>query len=165
MGILSGNPKTEPMHYGEVFGAWSYLTVAKGGVASHQVMMNHVGDHELQRLIDEAIKVSENEIDQIETILRENGIGLPPTPPARPVAKLEEIPAGARFQDMEVCAGVQAAIAASLVSCSQIIGQSVREDIALLFGQFHMEKARLGAKFLNLSKDKGWLVPPPLHQD
>lgn len=30
MGILSGNPQNEPMHYGEVFGSWSYLSVAKG---------------------------------------------------------------------------------------------------------------------------------------
>ncbi|CAH0191015.1 hypothetical protein SRABI80_01596 [Peribacillus frigoritolerans] len=25
MGILSGNPKDEPMHYGEVFGTWAFL--------------------------------------------------------------------------------------------------------------------------------------------
>lgn len=24
MGILSGNPKNEPLHYGEVFGIWSF---------------------------------------------------------------------------------------------------------------------------------------------
>ena len=30
MGILSGNPTDEPMHYGEVFGTWSFLTVGKG---------------------------------------------------------------------------------------------------------------------------------------
>ena len=25
MGILSGNPQNEPLHYGEVFDIWSYL--------------------------------------------------------------------------------------------------------------------------------------------
>lgn len=35
--------------------------------------------------------------------------------------------------------------------------------IALLFGQFHTAKAILGAKFLKLNKEKGWLIPPPLH--
>jgi len=30
-------------------------------------------------------------------------------------------------------------------------------------GQFHMAKAQLGAKLLRLNKNKGWLVPPPLH--
>ncbi|GAB6259268.1 hypothetical protein PSKAS_47910 [Peribacillus sp. N1] len=30
MGILSGNPKEEPIHYGEVFGTWAFLTTTKG---------------------------------------------------------------------------------------------------------------------------------------
>ena len=30
MGILSGNPQNEPLHYGEVFDIWSYLLVATG---------------------------------------------------------------------------------------------------------------------------------------
>ncbi len=52
-------------------------------------------------------------------------------------------------------------IATGLVSCSQGIGQSIREDIAIMFGQFHLQKATLGAKVLRLSKEKGWLIPPP----
>ncbi|WP_397429086.1 hypothetical protein [Peribacillus simplex] len=32
MGILSENPKEEPMHYGEVFGTWAFLTT-KGLIA------------------------------------------------------------------------------------------------------------------------------------
>lgn len=29
MGILRGNPKGEPMHYGEVFGTWSFLMAGR----------------------------------------------------------------------------------------------------------------------------------------
>jgi hypothetical protein len=29
MGILSGNPKEEPLHYGEVFSAWNYSFSAR----------------------------------------------------------------------------------------------------------------------------------------
>lgn len=54
-------------------------------------------------------------------------------------------------------------IAAGLVACSTIIGQSIREDIAAMFGQFHVQKAALGVKALRLNKEKGWLIPPPLH--
>jgi hypothetical protein len=56
-----------------------------------------------------------------------------------------------------------ATIAAGLVACSTIMGQSIREDIAMMFGQFHIQKAALGAKVLRLNKEKGWLIPPPLH--
>ncbi len=33
MGILSGNPQNEPLHYGEVFDIWSYLLAAQGAIA------------------------------------------------------------------------------------------------------------------------------------
>ena len=55
MGILSGNPQNEPMHYGEVFGAWSYLSVAKGLHAGYQTFANHTGDNDLKKLIEETI--------------------------------------------------------------------------------------------------------------
>ncbi|WP_342589361.1 DUF3231 family protein [Virgibacillus natechei] len=45
-----------------------------------------------------------------------------------------------------------------------MMGESIREDIIMMFGQFHTQCATLGGKFLQLNKDKGWLVHPPLHQ-
>lgn len=49
MGIFSGNPKEQPMHYGEVFGIWSYLLAAKGAVSSFQTFYNHAGDEDLKK--------------------------------------------------------------------------------------------------------------------
>lgn len=163
MGILSGNPQNEPMHYGEVFGSWSFVTVAKGLVSGYQAHLNHAGDEDLKKLLAEAIQHCNQEIEQIEAILKENGIGLPPTPPERPNACLDDIPVGARFADPEIAAMLGTNTAAGLVACSQIIGQSIREDIAMLFGQIHTQKAAFGAKVLRLNKEKGWLIPPPLH--
>lgn len=163
MGILSGNPQDEPMHYGEVFGAWSFLLTAKGAIAGYQTHLNHAGDEDLLKLLEETINNGQQEIQQIETLLKENGVGLPPSPPERPKAHLEDIPAGARFTDPEIAAMLSENIAAGLVACSTIIGQSIREDIAGMFGQFHMQKAALGVKALRLNKEKGWLIPPPLH--
>ncbi|SRR5690554_1427143 len=164
MGIMSGNPKNEPLHYGEVFSTWTFLLTAKGSIAGYQTHLNHTGDKDLQKLLEEAIQGSQDEVKQIETLLKENGIGLPPTPPERPQANLEDIPAGARFSDAEIAAKLSASISAGLIACSTIMGQSIREDIAMMFGQFHVQKAALGAKALRLNKEKGWLVPPPLHQ-
>lgn len=49
------------------------------------------------------------------------------------------------------------------MACSSVMGQCLREDIAVLFGTFHMNKARLGARLLRLNKEKGWVVLPPMH--
>ncbi|KIL48224.1 DUF3231 family protein [Jeotgalibacillus soli] len=163
MGILSGNQKDEPMHYGEVYGAWSYLLASKGMVAGYETFINHTGDVDLQKLIEEGLRLAQQEIEQIEALLKENGVGLPPTPPSRPNAQVENIPVGARFQDPEIAAAISKDAAAGLIACSTMMGQSIREDIALMYGQMHMQKAALGAKILRLNKEKGWLIPPPLH--
>ncbi|WP_394176297.1 DUF3231 family protein [Guptibacillus hwajinpoensis] len=163
MGILSENPTDEPMHYGEVFSLWTFVLTTKGLIAGYQTSLNHTGDSDLHKLLEETISGGQQEVKQVENLLKENGIGLPPTPPDRPKASLEDIPAGARMQDPEIAASLSKDIAAGLVTCSQIMGQSIREDIAMMFGQFHTQKATLGGKSLKLNKEKGWLIPPPLH--
>lgn len=163
MGILSGNPQNEPMHYGEVFATWSAFLSAKSLIACYQTKLNHAGDEDLRKLLVEAMEQAHQESKQIEVLLKENGIGLPPTPPERPKACLEEIPVGARFMDQEIAASLGLDLAAGLVTCSQVIGQCIREDIAMMFGQFHLQKATLSGKVLRLNKEKGWLIPPPLH--
>jgi hypothetical protein len=163
MGILSGNPQDEPMHYGEVFGIWTHLSTNNGLIAGYQSFINHTGDEDLKKLIEEAIQGLKGEKQQIEELLKANGIGLPPAPPDRPIAKLEDIPVGARFSDPEISAAISMNVAQALVACSQVIGQSIREDIAMMYGQFHMNKVQFGGKMLKLNKNKGWLIPPPLH--
>lgn len=163
MGILSGNPKDEPLHYGEVFDIWSAQMVGNNMITCYQTMLNHAGDKDLKKLLTEAIELCQQQKVQVETILKENGIGLPPAQPEPPEACLEDIPVGARIPDPAIAAALSADIAAGMVLCSQVIGKSVREDVAMIFGQFHNQKAALGAKTLRLNKEKGWLIPPPLH--
>ncbi|MFD2043637.1 DUF3231 family protein [Ornithinibacillus salinisoli] len=163
MGILSGNPKEEPMHYGEVYGIWSSVQAMKGMIVGYQTFRNHAGDQDLLKIINEAIDLGNQQIQEMETLLKENGVGLPPTPPERPKAQLEDIPTGARAMDPEIAATLAVDIGAGLVSCSTMMSQCIREDLATLFGQFHTQKAALGIKVLRLNKEKGWLVPPPLH--
>src|SRR5699024_8535538 len=81
MGILSGNPTDEPMHYEEVFSTWSFVLSAKGAIAGYQTHLNHAGDEDLRKLLEEVIKGGQQEIQQIESLLKANGIGLPPAPP------------------------------------------------------------------------------------
>ncbi|RST76275.1 DUF3231 family protein [Siminovitchia acidinfaciens] len=163
MGFFNDNSKDEPMHYGEVFNIWSYLSTAKILDAGYQTHLNHAGDEDLQKLLKVAIEGGKQQINQIEELLKENGVGLPPTPPERAKACSEDIPIGARFPDPEIASYLWMNVAAGLMACSTIMGQSIREDITLLFGSFHAQITMLGAKVLNLNKEKGWLVLPPMH--
>ena len=163
LGILSGNPKDEPIHYGEVFDVWAFSMKAKGCVSIYRAYNFHAGDKDLKEILGDLINQAELEAKECDTILTSNGIAPSPDLPARPEAKLTEIPVGARITDQEIAALIAADTAASLVACSQIMGKSIREDVGALFGKYHLTKAALGLKILQMTKAKGWLVPPPLH--
>ena len=163
MGIMDGNPKNEPMHYGEVIGAWAFVGANNGLISGYEAFAKHAGDHDLIKLLDEAIQLMKSEKKQIEKVLKDNGIALPPALPERPKASADEIPVGARFMDPEISGAVSINVGQGLVSCSQVMGQCLREDIALMFGKFHVERSIFGLKLLRFNKEKGWIIPPPLH--
>lgn len=162
MGILSGNPKEEPMHYGEIYGLWQFSTAAKGCISSNRLYQYHVGDKELKQFLGDVINQAELEVSECDKILTDNGIAVTAKLPDRPDAKLEDIPVGARFTDQEVSVIAAADLAAGLVACSQIMGITIREDIGALFAKYHATKAALGLRILRMSKEKGWVLPPPL---
>ncbi|QKS70047.1 DUF3231 family protein [Paenalkalicoccus suaedae] len=163
MGIMKGNPRNEPMHYGEVFSTWMFVSGAKAMVAGYQTFVNHCGDEDLRSMLKEIIEEAKREESQLTNVLKENEVGLPPSPPERPLASTNDIPVGARFNDPEIAAAVSRDLASGLVACSTAMGQCTREDLCLLFGQMHTEKAQRGIRLLRLTKEKGWLIPPPLH--
>ncbi|MFX3675137.1 MAG: DUF3231 family protein [Paenisporosarcina sp.] len=164
MGILSGNPKEEPLHEGEVFGIWSFISTNNGLLSIYQAFINHAGDKDLIMLLEEAVRTMKEENQQSADLLKANGVALPPALPDRPVASAEDIPVGARFMDPEISAILSANVAQGLISCSTVMGQAVREDVGTMFGQFHTKTALFGAKVLRLNKEKAWLIPPPLHE-
>lgn len=165
VGIMDGNPKNEPMHYGEVIGAWAYFGANNGLISGYELFINHAGDKDLIKLLQEAVKMMKNENDDLLKLLKVNGIAPPPSLPERPKANAEEIPVGAKFSDIEISAAISINVGQGLVSCSAVMGQCLREDIALMFAKYHTERAFFGAKLLRLNKEKGWIVPPPLHKD
>ena len=163
MGILSGNPKEEPMHYGEVFSIWHFLMAEKAALVTYQTFYNHAGDADLRKFIVEKNEARKDLIAQLEELCKENSIQLPPGPAERTECDLESIPVGARFQDPEIANAIAVDIAAGLVTCSKIAGMSIREDVAALFLTVHGKAAVFGGRMLRMQKEKGWLVPPPLH--
>lgn len=165
MGIMDSNPKNEPMHYGEVIGAWAFVGANNGLISAYEAFVNHAGDDDLIKLLEEAVHMMESEKKDIEKILKDNGIVPPPALPGRPKANAEEIPAGARFTDPEISAAISINVGQGLVSCSEVMGQCLREDLAIMFGKYHVERAMFGAKLLRLNKEKGWIIPPPLQME
>ena len=162
MGILNGNPKHEPLHYGEIFTLWEASMGAKGCLSCTTAYTYHAGDKELKELLRELIDQCKMEIKELDNILLDNGIPPSPMLPERPETKYEDISPGARFSDMEIAAKIAIENSAGLVACSTAMGLSIREDIGALFAKYHGIKTVFGLKILKMVKEKGWLIPPPL---
>lgn len=162
MGILSGNPKDEPMHFGEVSSVWTASTTAKAAISFYQAYLNHTGDKDLRKLIEDYIDQAKQEVKELDEVLNANGIAPAPIMADRPKANLEDIPVGARLADQEIAAAISADTATGLVACTQAMAMCIREDIGALFAKYAAAKTVLGGKALRMLKDKGWLVPPPL---
>lgn len=162
MGILNGNPKDEPMHYGEIFSVWQFSAKAKMTLSTLQAFHYHAGDQDLKKMIDDLMDQAQLEIKNCDKLLKANGITPFPLLPDRPSVKLEDIPVGARFSDPEIAATISAGASMSLNECSQIMGMAIREDIGALFLKTHAQMAVLGLALLKMNKQKGWLIPPPL---
>ena len=166
MGILSGNPQKEPMHYGEVYGIYTQLAVAKAALDGYQVYCNHTGDKDLKEFIKDVINDSiKPSIEELEQLLIDNDVAVPPTPAERPEVDIEQIPPGARLQDAQVAFAIARDIATGLTAMSGLISQCIREDIALMLTQQSAKALKNGAALLQIMKEKGWLVPPPLHME
>ncbi|OCA90760.1 hypothetical protein A8F94_02460 [Bacillus sp. FJAT-27225] len=164
MGIMNGNPQDEPIHAGEVFHLWSHLLGTKAYLVALQVFSNHSGDHDLKVFIEDLMEnCVKQEEQQVEAVLKENGIRLPPAPPDRPNVSTEDIPAGARFNDPEIAALLARDINGSNVLASYIMGIAIRADIRSMFGDFLTQKAEYADKLAELMKQKGWLILPPLN--
>jgi hypothetical protein len=164
MGIMSGNPQDEPLHAGEVFHLWSHLLGTKVYLVALQVFSNHSGDHDLKVFIEDLMEnCVKQEEQQVEAVLKENGIRLPPAPPDRPNVSTEDIPAGARFNDPEIAALLSRDIGGSNVLASYIMSLAIRADIRSMFGDFLTQKAEYADKLAEIMKQKGWLILPPLN--
>jgi len=162
LGILSGNPKHEPMHYGEIFGVWGSSAAAKGAVSCFQIYRNHAGDHDLKEFISDYIDQAKSEIKELDRLLVDNGITPAHEMAEKPSVELEDIPEGARFADQEIAVALGVNLAGGLGACSAAMSICIREDIAALYLKYHTEKVGLAARMLRMQKEKGWLIPPPL---
>lgn len=157
------NNQEEPLHSGEIFHLWTFLYEGKANVVTLQVLINHSGDQELKTFLEDLLEnCFEEEVLQVEGILKELGIRLPPAPPDRPHVELQDIPAGARFNDSEIAGLIKKELIYGRTLCSYIIGCSAQEYVRNLFEEYHSERADFEKKLLTLSKQKGWMTSPPI---
>lgn len=164
MSIFENHHQEDPLHSGEIYHLWSYLSDTKMNCVILQVFINHTGDKDLKSFLEELLEscLIEEE-QQVEGILKELGIRLPPAPPDRPNVELQDIPAGARLNDSEIAILIKNELTCGKMLCSYIAGIAIQEYIGSMFNEFHSDKSIYEQKLLTLIKQKGWIISPPIH--
>lgn len=161
---MGTNDDKQPFHSGEIYYLWSYLHETKENIVTVQVLKNHTEDENLQVLLNDMLEnIFTEEEQQVESMLKEAGIRLPPAPPDRPNVNLQDIPAGARFSDSEIARLIQKELLAGKLKNSYINGMSNQEMIKSLFEEFHAERTEYELKLAKTIKEKGWYVSPPVN--
>ena len=134
----------------ELFLLWEHIGSNNGFIASNQFFYNNVKDVALKIIIHDFTTCLKDENQHLERLLKKKGSRIV-------MPQYKGISSGRNETDLEISAALSMNIATSLVKTSKALGQANNEYTLLMYGHFHMKKAILGAKLLQLSKEKYWI--------
>lgn len=158
------NRSNEPLHAGEIYHLWDYLNDANQNNLLMQILINHAEDESFKNFLEEIFEnIFQQEQEQVEIILKELGIRLPPAPPDRPKVEVSDIPAGARFHDPEIAHILQQKLTSGKLLCSFMTTVATKEYMETIFNEAHSLRTEYQQKLFTLCKKNGWYTSPPVH--
>src|SRR3984893_10056417 len=161
--FVDNEPKT-PLHTGEVTACWLYFTAMNEAIRYEQDGLHTSTDDEVIEMLNDAIKSCGSQINSLEQFMLKEGIPLPVLlPSSKPESKPDAIPQGVKMTDDEIANGVSAKVALMIIQCANAQAYSVRNDVGLLFVEFHTELLTFGTTLKTLMKKRGWLRVPPYY--
>lgn len=148
---------------GEVFTIWSHLGSNNGLIVENQSFFNQTTDRDMKRIIVDFTHCLKEENRHLKRQLIKNGIKPTPALTVHSKVKIKVVRPKTRLNDTELSAALSMNISASLITTSTALGKAITEDNVKRYAQFHMKKAVLGAKLIELSHNKNWFPAPTTH--
>ncbi|MFJ6211604.1 DUF3231 family protein [Lysinibacillus sp. NPDC092081] len=158
MELVNGNLAS--LRYRGIFKIWTQIGVNNGYIASNHAFFKHAVDKKLKAIIVDFVQCLKEENKHLTALLKENGVLAPTTSIDYRQLKMGNIRGKKAINDTEISAILSMNIASSLISVSQAFEKSVKQKHTAKYGELHMRYALLGAKLIQLSNDKGWLLAP-----
>jgi rubrerythrin len=153
-----------PLHVGEVMNVWVYYTFLDEAKRFSVLAMNHTSDNELAHYLEDIIYGLEDvQISKIKEYMKTNGIPLPDTSGQKSISDPTDVPQGAKMTDVEIANAVALKIATAIIFLSRGIAESVRDDVAMMFTEFHAQKLGYALKTKKMMAKRGWLKTPPYY--
>jgi len=157
------NEPKSPLHVGEVMNIWTYHTMLAELNRFVEIGLNTTTDDELIEALKNSYTDCHKQVEDIENLLRDEGITLPPTTERKPHSDPNDVPQGAKMSDEEIANGVSVKQVSAITLCATGLAQSIRMDIANMWLRFFLNRAKYGAYFVPLARKRGWLKVPPYY--
>lgn len=156
--MIKGNLASLPFR--EIFKLWSQLSTNQGYIAASHAFLQHTRDKQLKVMILEFIQCLKEDNKQLTLLLQNNGVLAPAASLAYSHMKLTDIRGKTTIKDSDISAILSMNIAASVIAVSQALETATTKKHLTKYRELHMRYALLGAKLIELSKKKGWLLAP-----
>ncbi|RYD06489.1 hypothetical protein N752_03965 [Desulforamulus aquiferis] len=154
--------KNRPLNILEVSNLWMFLAICNNTLRNEELAYNIAYDKELKALLKDAREIHKSVAEEINTLLKKEGIPLPQDTPEKPyVPEILNIPEGAKLNDEEI---------ANLISFNLLLGvnysargltESIRPDVGYIFFKVIVKKTLLGAPLKRLMHKRDWLRAAP----
>ncbi|MFJ7731745.1 DUF3231 family protein [Lysinibacillus sp. NPDC097231] len=154
------NDNLELLRNKEIFKIWEQLSVNNGYIASNHTFFKHAIDKELKAIIADFNRCLINNNTQLKILLKENGVLASSASIEYGKLKIKRIRGKTTINDTEISTILSMNIASSLISVSKALELSVKKKHTAKYAELHMRYALLGSKLIQLSNNKGWLLPP-----
>ncbi|MFE3575892.1 DUF3231 family protein [Lysinibacillus sp. NPDC059133] len=158
MELANGNLTS--LRYKEIFKIWTQIGVNNGYIASNHAFFKHAVDKKLKAIIVDFVQCLKEENKQLTALLKDNGILAPTASIDYGKLKMKNRRGTKAINDTEISTILSMNIASSVISVSQALEMSVKKKHTAKYGELHMRYAILGAKLIQLSNDRGWLLAP-----
>ncbi len=150
------------LHIGEVMALWTYHTALDEFNRFVEVGLNTTKDKELINLLKSSFDECHKQNIELEELLREEGVPIPPTAESKPKSDPTDIPQGVKLTDSEIANGISVKNIAAINLCSVSITQTLRVDVGAMWLKFFLDKVKSTTKLRTVMGKRGWLkVPPP----
>jgi hypothetical protein len=161
--IDNSNENKSPLHIGEAMDCWTYLTSLGEFIRFEEAGLNTTTDDEVREMVNDAIRMCENQFRKLSSFMKKEGIPLPETSPPKPKSEPNAIPLGVKLTDEEIANGITLKLTTCIMMVAKGEIDSIRAGLGVIWFKFHIEMLTFGVTLKTLMIKRGWLKMPPYY--
>ena len=158
------NGENKGLNVMEVSNLWLFLAICNNTLRNEELAYNTAEDGELKKILKDAREIHKSIAEEINKILKKEGVPLPDDTPEKPDIIVKDIPEGAKLNDEEIANLVSFNLLLGIDYASRGLTESIRSDIGYTFFKVIAKKALLGVTLKDLMQKRNWLRTPPAYK-